>query len=113
MKWSDLSKTVQALSATVGAIIVIGGAVIASYTHFQTASAAEKQHKDIYEEIDKNQKAQMARFKNDRVDRHTREIKRLEYKLLSEELTDKQMDYIRMQIKELNATIQCIREEKC
>ena len=49
----------------------------------------------------------------DRIDRHQREIDRIEYQLISEELTDKQRDYLLSKKQELRDLIKCIREDKC
>ena len=113
MKWSELSKKVQTLAIITGSVTALAATAYGAYSHFQTDAEANASHSAIRTVVAQNQQQQIDVFKEDRLDRHQREISRIEYQLLSDELTDKQREYLKRKIEELRELIKCIRQDKC
>jgi hypothetical protein len=100
------------LKMLAGTIVGIGMACVmlyAVYGHFHTDAEAA-QHNEKFESY---QEQQYAADKFDRVDRVEREIDRIDYDLLSDELTLKQIDYLKFKREDLKDKIKCIQEENC
>jgi hypothetical protein len=90
----------------IAAVLVI---LFAAYSHFQTDAEAA-QHNDKFESY---QEQQFVSDKFDRVDRVEREIARIDYQLISDDLTLKQIDYLKFKRADLKDKIKCIQEENC
>jgi hypothetical protein len=108
-----IPKTIQWLVIVIGGVSALSATAYGVYGHFQTDIEANASHTAIKSVVAQNQQKQIDVFKQDRIDRHVREIKRIEYKLISEKLTIRQVDYLNSQKLELRDTIACIRAGTC
>lgn len=106
MKIGEALKTWPGIiTGVAGALVVLYG----GYSHFHTDAEASQHIKEFrdYQEL------QYQADKNDRVDRHQREINRIEYQLLSDDLSAKEREYLASKKEELRDLIKCIREDTC
>lgn len=112
------------LAGLLGSFSVIGGTAWAAYSHFHTDAEAAAGYNKIKQEystmvaevagdLAQYQEKTYTQFKNDRIDRHQREINRIEYQLLDPGLTPQQREYLLRRIQELRETIACIRRGEC
>lgn len=101
----------------IGALIITGAAVAgilnAGYQHFMTRGEAHEEHSELVEQIIQNQKTYLERDKNDRLDRHDREIARHERSLIEGNLSERERDFLGREIQRLEKLKECIREETC
>lgn len=98
--------------------VVTGVALVVTAIAFiQPRAMAEKQHEAIKKEVKQTKIDLQEMYKNDRIDRHKREIFKWEDEMdnLDPEAPhyDKEYKKYERRIDELNATIACIREETC
>ena len=113
IKISELSNPVKALAAPAVAFVTIGGFVAAAYGHFQTDAEALFTHDAIRLDVAQKEQNQLDVYKQSRIDRHQREIDRIEFQLLSDDLTGKQVAYLNRKVSELVQLIACIRRNEC
>lgn len=105
-----------ALKWTVSAVSVIMIA-IGYLSTYQSDAEAQAAHDDLKQEVTKTKVSLEEAYRNDRIDRHEREIFKWEDEIddldvLDPEYQKEHDKYIR-RIDKLNATIKCIREETC
>jgi hypothetical protein len=109
MNWQSMlehwKRITAAVTGTVAVIVILFGI----YSHFHTDLEAAEH---VAEFTDYKVK-QFEAFKLDRIDRHQREVDRIEFRLLSDELSEKERAYLVRKIQQLQDQIKCIREEKC
>ena len=113
MKWQEIPKVAQWIVVVIGAVVALSTTCWAAYSHFQTDIEANASHAAIRSVVAQNQQHQLDVFKQDRVDRHQREIDRIEYQLISEDLTPEQREYLTSKREELRELIKCIRLDNC
>lgn len=99
---------VKAVLGMIAAVGTAGAVLIAVYSHFHTDAEAAQHVKDF----ENYQKQQYLADKQDRIDRHKREVNRIEYQLLSEDLSPKQIEYLNSKKTEMRDLIKCIREDR-
>ena len=110
---ADIPTKSKAWAGVVTSLAAVVAICVASYGHFMTDAEAADQHQQIVQEQE-SYRAQIYRAdKQDRIDRHTREINRIEYQLISEDLTERQRDYLIGKRTELYSLIDCIRKDLC
>lgn len=106
-KWKEIAAT---LGLTAG-LVAVGHE---TYEHFYTREEAENEHQEIIEVIKAEQQADRMRVKNDRIDRHDREIARLERDLQTDgTLSPEEKSYIVREISRLEDLKKCIRSDSC
>ena len=117
--WSGWTLT-QRIIAIVGASAALTTCTTAvvkagagTYRHFQTDTEATLARGTIISTHTTDKRAADEQYKNDRIDRHMREIRRLEYDLLDEELSQAKREWILRRIEELKETVACIRADQC
>lgn len=105
-----------AIKWTVSAVTVIL-AVVGYLSTYQSDAEAQQAHDDLKQEVVKTKITLEEAYKNDRIDRHEREIFRWEEVIAEKDadgtLTEVQHLKYQRRIDKLNATIKCIREETC
>jgi hypothetical protein len=109
MKLPPFLADLKTIAGTIVGLAAAVAVLFAVYSHFHTdAEAAEH-----VEKFESYQAQQYAADKFDRVDRVEREIDRIDYDLLSDELTLKQIDYLKFKREDLKDKIKCIQEDNC
>jgi len=112
-KWEAIP---VALKWTVSAVSVIMVA-IGYLTTYQTDAEAQAAHDTIKKDVDSKHVTLEQAYRNDRIDRHEREIFKWEDEIDDLDIDDPEYDkdykkYER-RIEQLNKTIDCIRNETC
>ena len=112
-KWKEIP---MAMKWTATAVTAIMG-VIAYLQLFQSDAEAGEAHQTILEQVQIQGKALEQLSKESRVDRMKQEIFKWELRIdnldISKPEDKKLYDTYNRRISELNATIQCIREDNC
>ena len=112
-KWEAIP---VALRWTVASVIVIMGAV-GYLSTYQSDAEAQQAHADLKKEVETAKITLEEAYRNDRIDRHEREIFRWEETIVEKEadgtLTEVQHEKYTRRIQKLNDTIKCSREETC
>lgn len=112
-KWESIP---VALRWTVSAVVVIM-AVVGYLSTYQSDAEAQAAHENLKKEVETTKITLEEAYRNDRIDRHEREIFRWEEVIAEKEadgsLTEVQHQKYLRRIDKLNATVQCIREETC
>ena len=112
-KWEAIP---VALRWTVSAVVVIM-AVVGYLSTYQSDAEAAAAHETLKKEVQKTKITLEEAYKNDRIDRHEREIFRWEETIAEKEadgtLTEVQHQKYLRRIEKLNATIECIRNDSC
>ena len=112
-KWNAVPVAAKWTVASVTAIM----AAVGYLTTFQTDAEAQQAHDGLKQEVTQTKISLEQAYRNDRIDRHEREIFKWEDEIDDLNVTDQEYQkehdkYIR-RIDKLNATIECIREETC
>ena len=109
MKFSDIpgSLTLWGTSFMTTIAVVSAVWVWVSYLHTDAEAQVHIQEYEGYKV------QQYAADKFDRIDRVEREIARIDFQLLSEDLSPKEREFLKNKRLDLMAKIQCIREDKC
>ena len=109
LNFKELITDIKILSSTLAAIAMITGFGYAVYGHFHTDAEAAV-HVLAFEDY---QKAQYQADKFDRLDRVQREIDRIDFQLISEDLTSRQREYLESKRRDLEKKMECIRRDEC
>jgi len=109
-KWQQVAGGIAAIVAVLSFLI---GGFVKGYAHFEKTRHAQDARGVIVAAHSEDMSDQADAYKRDRLDRHLREIRKLEYDLLDENLSDAKREWILRRIEELNATIVCIRADQC
>ncbi len=97
--WKEIPDTVKLAGVT---LTCLGAVLGFAYGEFQTIEAAEFQ-----------QQTQAIELRAWRLQEIERQIKAMEFQLLSTELSDSQREFLRKEIERLEEEKKCIREGKC
>ena len=111
MNWLTNAKTV-----ITGLVAVIGGLIaLAVYWDGWTVTEAEagQAHQQIQQKFESYQKQQYRADKADRLDRFQREMDRIDYQLISEDLTPHQREYLTNKRRDIEHKIQCVENDTC
>lgn len=99
MKWADIPDSVKLTGVILAAASAVSGF---AFTTFQTIEAAEYQ-----------QQTQAVELRAWRLQEIERQIKVLEFQLLSDDLTEAQKEFLRKEVQRLEKEKECVREGKC
>lgn len=113
MKWQELPGMGQMMASVITSLVVIGGAAIAAYSHFQTDDEALSAHTEIRTEFSEYRKAHASELNKFRIQQIEQQIANYRYQLLSNELDDRQREWIRQEIERLEQQKACIRNGRC
>ena len=96
--WNAVPDTMKMTAAAVMGVL----AIVSYLTLFQTDAEAMETEKRIYQKLDLT-----------RIEVNDQKIKDYEFKLLDQNLTNEQKDWIDRQIKSLKEKNDCIRKKEC
>ena len=113
MKWREIPGAAQMVSGVITSIVLIGGAMIAGYSHFQTDDEADLAHTTIRDEIADYQLQHANELVKFRVQQIEQQIAGYRYQLLSSQLSQPQREWILQEIVRLEQQKACIIDGKC
>ena len=108
MKLSDIPNQAKAWIGAFVALVAVAG-MLWSWMGLHTDAEAARHVDDFVDYKSLQYKAD----KFDRVDRVQREIDRIDYELLTTELSQKQKDYLKTKRGDLVKKIECIQKDEC
>ena len=109
MKFSDIPTRIKLWGTAFLTTVAIVTTVIIWVSYLQTDAEAAVHVRAFVD----YQEQQYKSDKYDRVDRIVREIDRIDYQLLDEELSDVKRRYLENKRDDLEAKIECIRADTC
>ncbi len=109
MKFSDIPGTIKVWTGAFLSLVA-AVAIVYGWTSMLHTDAEAQVHKD---EFLNYQKQQYRADKADRVDRVQREIDRIDFQLLTDDLPLKKAEYLKNKRADLKAKIECIQKDEC
>lgn len=116
ISWSECSKIQKFLTGVAAALIAVTtivSSIVLGYSHFMTDAEAAEAHEKINQVIAKNQKDQLRAYNQSRIDNLQSKIDEIDYKMLSEKLSDEQHEFLANKRQEYKETVACIRQGEC
>jgi hypothetical protein len=107
--WSDISTLVKAITTTFVAVVA-ALAILWGWGGMLQTDAEAQEHVDDFVDY---QKQQFKASKYDRVDRVQREIDRIDFQLLTDDLPAKKIKYLDKKRADSEKKIICIQRDEC
>ena len=112
--WLDKLNQVKGALTAVVAIIAATIALWAYWDRwFVSEAEAGEEHAKIQNQFESYQQQQYRAHKSDRLDRFKREINRIDYQLLSQQISAQQREYLQNQRKDVMRKIDCVEKDEC
>ena len=109
IKWTDIPDRVKNWGGAFLTLVAVSGVLFAWGSLLQTDAEAQEHVNDFHS----YQQQQINSDKNDRVDRVQEQIRRIDFQLLSKELTDVEREYLKNQRQDLKDKEKCIQDNTC
>ena len=109
IKWTDIPDRVKNWGGAFLTLVAVSGVLFAWGSLLQTDAEAQEHVNDFHS----YQQQQLTSDKNDRVDRVQEQIRRIDFQLLSNELTDVEREYLKNQRQDLKDKEKCIQDNTC
>ena len=110
---ADIPTKAKAWAGVVTSLAAVVAICVASYGHFMTDAEAADQHQQIVQKQESYQAQQYRADKADRLDRFQREMDRIDFNLISDELTERQREYLTNKRRDIERKMSCVEKDDC
>jgi len=110
---ADIPTKAKAWAGVVTSVAAVVAICVASYGHFMTDAEAADQHQQIVQEQESYRAQQYRADKADRLDRFQREIDRIDFQLISDDLPDRQREYLTNKRHDIERKMACVEKDDC
>lgn len=107
--WSEISTTIKVVTGTFVSVAAAGALIYGWVGYLHTDAEASEHVKEFYQ----YQEQQYKSDKYERIDRVDEKIAEIDFQLLSDDLTERERQYLINKRTDLVAKISCIRSDEC